>query len=625
MAVRKSEITEKTQAASKPEKADKPFRKPIPEPKKPKVQVAGAGRFNSDVIVDMLHAYDLPFAALNPGASYRGLHDSVVNYGQGYPYMMLCQHEETAVQIAHGYARAARKPMVAIVHNLVGLLHSNMAIYYAYIDRAPIFIVGATGPMNEAKRRPKIDWTHTANVQGEAVRHYTKWDYQPSSVDGIPESFARAYSVMMTGPQGPIYMCYDAWLQEEKLDRDVPLPRKEMAKVPQPIAPDPEALDRAAEMLVAAKKPVLMAEFSGRTEKGYYALVELAEAVQAPVYDLDSRQCFPGNHPLNVSMMEDVFKGADLVIGFDVKDWERPTTQLTSVSRKVEKITAKNCKFVDIGFGDLNISKWSMDYQRLVDADLKILADTDLAIPELAKRCKALIAKQSGLKDTLMKRGEQIAKKHHAARAAWRREAKQDRDRSPISVQALAAEVWDAIKDHDWVLTSGTLEDWARRLWDFDKPYRHAGKSLGTSTQIGMSIGVALAHRAHGRLVVDLQPDGDLMFDAGALWVAAKHNIPMLVVMHNNRAYFNDWEHQIRMAKLRKSDVTKAHIGMDLYGPDPDFAGLARSMGWYGEGPIDKAKDVGPALRRAIERVRQGQPALVDTITRRFDEDEIPV
>jgi acetolactate synthase-1/2/3 large subunit len=163
------------------------------------------------------------------------------------------------------------------------------------------------------------------------------------------------------------------------------------------------------------------------------------------------------------------------------------------------------------------------------------------------------------------------------------------------------------------------LEDWARRIWDFDKHYRHPGKSLGTSTQIGLSLGAALAHRDKGRLVVDIQPDGDLMFDAGALWIAAKHNLPMLVVMYNNRAYYNDWEHQIRMAQLRKTDVNKAHIGMDLGDPDPDFAGLARAMGWYGEGPIDRCEDIQPALRRAIARVRAGQPALVDTITQRRD------
>ncbi len=216
----------------------KTFRQPIPTPKRPKV-VAAKRRWGADVIVDMLHRYDMPYAALNPGASYRGLHDSLVNYDQNYPHMMLCQHEETAVQVAHGYAKASGRPMVAIVHDLVGLIHSNMAIYYAYIDRAPIFIIGATGPMNETKRRPKIDWIHSANVQGSQIRDYTKWDYQPSVIDGVPEAFARAYSVMMTEPQGPIYMCYDAWLQEAPLDHKVALGSKYAARVPAPIAAAP--------------------------------------------------------------------------------------------------------------------------------------------------------------------------------------------------------------------------------------------------------------------------------------------------------------------------------------------------------------------------------------------------
>src|SRR6266699_4084051 len=213
-------------------------------------------RWASDVIVDLLHAYDLPHAALNPGASYRGLHDSIVNYGGNRPTMMLCQHEETAVQIAHGYAKASGKPMVAILHNLVGLLHANMAIYYAYIDRAPIFIIGATGPMDETKRRPRIDWIHTAQGQGEAVRAYTKWDYQPHTIDGVPEAFARAYAVMMTEPRGPIYMCYDAWLQEQKLDHEVPLPPAHAAKVPSRLAPEPKALAAAADLIAASRKPV---------------------------------------------------------------------------------------------------------------------------------------------------------------------------------------------------------------------------------------------------------------------------------------------------------------------------------------------------------------------------------
>jgi len=567
-------------------------------------------RWASDVIVDLLHEYRIPYAALNPGASYRGLHDSMVNYGGNRPVMMLCQHEETAVQIAHGYAKASGKPMVAILHNLVGLLHANMAVYYAYADRAPVFIIGATGPMDETKRRPRIDWIHSALVQGEAVRAYTKWDYQPTVIDGVPESFARAYSVMMTEPRGPIYMCYDAWLQEQPLGHEVALPPSGAAKVPAAMAPDPAALVQAADLLAAAKRPVIIAEYVGREPAGFHALVELAQTLGAPVYDVNSRLNFPSRHPLNLSMVKAVFRDADLILCLDTRDWERATTELVSTTREVTSLVPPGCKWIDIGFGDLEISSWAMDYQRLAHADLRILADTTIAIPALIKLLTGRVSK----KEAWSKSVAELRKKAHAE---WETEAKRDWDASPITLPRLATEVWNAIKSEDWVLSAGTLDDWARQLWDFDKPYRHPGKSLGTATQIGISLGVALAHRDAKRLVVDLQPDGDLMFDAGALWVAAKHRIPLLVVMYNNRAYYNDWEHQIRMAKLRGTPVERAHIGMDMVDPAPDFAAMAKAMGWYAEGPIDRPGDVASALKRAIERVKAGQPALLDTITQK--------
>ena len=582
-----------------------------PPPVKPK------DRWGGDVIVDLLHRYEMPFATLNPGASYRGLHDSIVNYGGNRPVMMLCQHEETAVQIAHGYGKASGKPMVAILHNLVGLLHANMAVYYAYIDRAPIFIVGATGPMDETKSRPRIDWIHSAQTQGAAIRDYTKWDYQPTTVDGVPEAFARAYSVMMTEPRGPVYMCYDAWLQEKELEHDVPLPPKGFQNVPSRIAPDPAALQQAAEVLANAKRPVILTEYAGRDPQGFHDLVALAETLGAPVYDLNMRLSFPSNHPLNLSMDKSMFTDADVVLLVDVRDWERPTTTLTSVTREIVSLPPKNCQWIDIGFGDLNISAWAMDYQRLLYANQRIVADTLLAVPALTVLLKKQLKKNQAFAARVPKRAAATARKHKALRDGWAKEALVDRDDSPITLPRLATEVWAEIKHEDWVLTAGTLEDWTRKLWNFDKPYRHAGKSLGTATQFGISLGVALAHRNQGRLVVDIQPDGDLMFDAGALWVAAKHRIPMLVVMYNNRAYFNDWEHQIRMAKQRGTPVDRAYIGMDLDDPPPDFATLARSMGWYAEGPIDQPGDVGAALRRAIAQVKAGKPALLDTITQK--------
>jgi acetolactate synthase-1/2/3 large subunit len=571
----------------------------------------------SDVIVDLLHAYDLPYAAMNPGASFRGLHDSIVNYGGNRPALLVCQHEETAVQIAHGYAKATGKPMVAILHDLVGLLHANLAIYYAYIDRAPVFIIGATGPMDETKRRPRIDWIHTAQSQGEQVRAYTKWDYQPHTIDGVPEAFERAYSVMMSEPRGPIYMCYDAWLQEQKLDRGVPMPTVGTSRVPTRIAPDPAALARAADLIVAAAKPVIIAEYVGREPAGFHALVTLAETAGIPVYDVDSRLNFPSRHPLNVSDDKGVFRDADLVLCLDTRDWERPTTELVSTTREVTSLVPGDATWIDIGFGDLGLSSWTLDYQRLRPAGLQILADTTIALPALTGMLEARSGRDASWQARVTARAADTAARTQALQDNWRREARENWDASPISLPRLASEVWDAIQDEDWVLSAGTLERWTRRLWNFDKPYRHPGRSLGTATQFGISIGVALAHRDHRRLVVDMQPDGDLMYDAGALWTVAKHRIPMLVVMYNNRAYYNDWEHQVRMAKLRGTSVERAFIGMDMDDPAPDFAAMARSMGWYAEGPFESPGGLAAALRRAIAKVKAGRPALLDTVTQK--------
>src|SRR6266513_654819 len=354
--------------------------------------------WQSDVIVDLIKRYGFPHITLNPGASFRGLHDSLVNYGGNEPPMMLCQHEEVAVQIAHGYAKASGRPMAVILHDLVGLLHACMAIYYAYIDRVPIFIIGATGPMDEGKRRPHIDWTHSALVQGNAVRDYVKWDYQPSSIDGVPESFARAYSIMTTEPQGPVYMCYDAALQEEPLARDVPLPPAAAAATPARLAPDPKAIDAIAGKLVAAEHPVLLAEYAGRRAGGFESIVELAETTGAAVWDVNNALNFPNKHPLCLSMDKESLKRTDLIIGLDLKDWEKQLTELNSMTRQLEPLVAPNCDYVEIGFAEVGISKWAMDYCRMQPCSVRALGDTEIGIPEQIRTCKARIAKDAGLK-----------------------------------------------------------------------------------------------------------------------------------------------------------------------------------------------------------------------------------
>ena len=251
---------------------------------------------------------------------------------------------------------------------------------------------------------------------------------------------------------------------------------------------------------------------------------------------------------------------------------------------------------------------------------MRILADTATAIPALAEAVKKRVAGNAKLAKKIEDRKKVVAEKHARQWAKWQQEVKDEWNEKPMRESRMAAEVWNAIKDEDWVLTAGTLKDWVQKVWDFDKPYRHPGRELGTATQIGMSLGVALAYKGTNKLVVDLQPDGDLMFDLGALWMAVKYEIPFLVIMYNNRAYYNDWAHQITMAKKRGTDEARAYIGMDLEGPAPDFAHIAKGMDWYAEGPIEDPKDIGPAVKRAIAQVKKGKPALVDVIVWRRGE-----
>jgi len=577
-------------------------------------------RYQSDIIVDMIKLYNFPAIPLNPGASYRGLHDSLVNYGENDPPMMLCNHEKIAVQIAHGYAKATGKPMPAAVHNVVGLLHAPLAIYYAYIDRCPVFVIGATGPMDEKLRRPFIDWIHTAHAQGSAVRDYTKWDYQPSSIHGVPDAFARAYSIMMTEPQGPVYMVYDAGLQEAELAETVQIPDASAVKVPPRIAADPKLIGEAADMLLAADYPVLLTEYAARAPIGFDDTVELAETVGSAVYDINKRLGFPNRHPLNVSMHANAFKGADLVTALDVVDWTRGSHKPNWETREVEAITTPDCKWIDIGFADIEISKWATDYNKHHNWDMRILADTTNAIPALTAACKTRIAGDSRLASKIADRAENVGEKHAIQWAAWQDELKETWDQMPMHEARMAHEVHEAIKDDDWVLTAGTLKDWVRKVWNFDKPYQHPGRDLGTGTQFGISLGIAYAYKDTDKLVVNLQPDGDLMFDLGALWVAAKYEIPMLVIMYNNRAYYNDWAHQISVANKRGTDTDRAYIGMDLEGPAPDFAHIAKGLDWYAEGPIFDPAAIGPAVSRAIEQVKKGKPALIDVITWRRGE-----
>jgi acetolactate synthase-1/2/3 large subunit len=563
-------------------------------------------RYGSDVMVDAIKACGFKYVSLNPGSSYRGLHDSLVNYGGNDPEIITCNHEKLAVGIAHGYTKAAREPMACILHDIVGLLQGTMGIYYAWLDRAPVVVFGGAGPMAYDRRRPNIDWIHTANIQGNVVRDYTKWDDQPASVASVPESVMRAYRIATAAPQGPVYVALDAGLQEDEVG-DIALPNWERLITPSAIGPDPRALLALAQRLCAAERPIIVTSYAGRDSGAFAQLTELSESLGIGVIDTGWRLNFPNRHPHAVTM--ELIPESDCVLFVDVKDMGKWTQKLDRTTRQIESLIPDDAAVLDLGFNELGIGAWSHDHAQLHETDLQVTADTAVALPLLIELCAEL---NTNTRDAWRARLREF---HDETWAAWGRQAQEESPLSPVATSRLAAEVWEVVKDYDWVLTAGTASGWAPKVWDFDREYRHPGASLGTATQIGMSIGVALAHKGSGRLVVDLQPDGDLMFDLGALWIAAYHRIPMLAVMFNNRAYYNDWEHQERIAHARGTDVSRAYIGMEIAKPAPDFAAAARAMGWFGEGPIEDPDQVQAAVRRAAEMVMQeGRPALVDVV-----------
>ncbi len=575
--------------------------------------------FGSDVIVDLMKAFDIEYTAFNPGATFRGIHDSIVNYGGNYkPEVIFCFHEEISVALAHGYAKAKGKPMVAIVHNIVGLQHASMAIFNAWCDRVPILVLGGTGPMNTKRRRPRIDWIHTALVQGNQVRDYVKWDDQPYNLASVPESFIRGYRIATTEPMAPVYINYDADIQEDRVEEAIEIPDVSRFSAPAPMQGNPDAMQKAARLLVEAKSPLIIADLLGRNPKAVPSLVELAELLAIPVIDKGNRFSFPNTHPLDVTGGgRELLEKADVILGLDVLDLFGSFTTVSKSTRFSEYVTRPEVKIIHISMNDMLVRSWCSDYQVLQPVDVPISADTSVAVPELTRLCRQMIGNDGKKKAAIEARLGEVKNRHESTRAKWLTEARAAADRKGISTAFLAYELGEVIKKEDWILVNGTSNGWARRLWDWNKPYQYLGVSGGAGVGYGMSaaIGAALAHMGSGKLCVDIQADGDLLMTSSSLWTAAKHKIPLLIVMHNNQSFYNSEEHGIEVAKLRNRAVENAGIGTHVDEPAVNFARVAEGFGVRAEGPVQRTADLRPALERALKFVKEKRrPALVDVI-----------
>jgi acetolactate synthase-1/2/3 large subunit len=583
------------------------------------VDVSGQ-EWGSDFIADLIKAFGFEYVSFNPGASFRGLEESIVNYNDNRPQVIETTHEGLSVSIAHGYAKATGEPALCILHNVVGTMHGAMSLYNAFIDRVPVVALSGTGPMRKSIRRPWIDWIHTALVQGNIVRDYVKWDDQPDHIDGAAESIARAHRIADTAPKGPTYVTLDHDLQEGRLEEPMAIPALGKLGPPSRMAPDPAAIDEAADLLVEAELPVVLVDQVGDSRAAVASLVDLAETLGAAVVDPRKRRYnFPNTHPMDLSGTE-VYREADVVLTLDV--WSANYTLLdTDRTRHVNtEAIAEPYALIDVGTQELGASSLFPQYYAQPETDVSVLADTELAIPALERAVAERLEANESRRRRAEERSDSLAERHHEQRAAWQEEAEAAWDESPVSTARTAAEIWRLIEDEPWALVNGTLRGWAHRLWTIDEFDQYIGGSSGgggVGYGAGAAIGGALAYADTDRTPINLQPDGDLMFYPGALWTLGHYQVPMFTVVHNNMSLFNSTQHRMRLAEYRgrESSFERALVGTGLWDPVPDYATMAESMGVEGYGPVEEPEDLAPALRAAWEDVQDGKPALVDVLS----------
>ncbi len=575
-------------------------------------------RPGSDFMVDCLKSLNFEYLCANPGNSFRSLHESLINYGGNKaPEFITCCHEESAVAMGHGYAKIEGKPLMVCVHGTVGLQHASMAIYDAFCDRVPVYVILGNFP-DAAMRFGQVDWTHSAQDPAAMIRDFVKWDDQPVSLQHFAESSIRAYKIATTPPMMPVALVAGHELQEDPIadGANLSVPKLTMSSPP---AGDSSAVDEAARMLVAAENPVLVTDRVARTPEGLARMIELAELLQAPVVDRNGRMNFPTRHALNHTERAGAAVGsADLVMGLELTDFWSAVHSVRGIRNPVVQSAVKpGTKFISVTSNDLYLKSNYQDFQRYQPVDLAIAADAQATLPSLIESVKQQM--NDDRRRAFADRGAKHASAHQQTMQMQREAATAAWDASPISTARLSAELWAQIKNEDWSLVSNCqfVSRWPLRLWDFSKHYHYIGGEGGYGVGYGApaSVGAALANKKHGRLTVSIQNDGDLMFAPGVLWTAAHHRIPLLIIMHNNRAYHQELMQVQIMANEHNRGITRASIGSVLTDPAIDYAKLAQGMAVHSEGPISDPNDLGPAIKRAIEIVKNGEPALVDVLT----------
>jgi len=550
--------------------------------------------WGSDAVAAMLRELDIPYIALNPGASYRGLHDSIVNYlGNRAPQMLLSIHDENAVTIAHGYYKASGRMMAAALHSNVGLMHAAMSVFDAWCDRAPVLVLGATGPWDAAKRRPWIDWIHTCSDQAALIRDYTKWDNQPGSPAAAMEALLRASQIAQTAPRGPVYVNLDVTLQESKIGALPALPDVARYAPPQPVLPAPDLVAEAASLLSNAKNPVMLAGRCTRSVEGWNARVALAEKLNMRVLSNLKIACaFPTDHRLHAAPPANrlapetrpVLAEADVILSLDWLDLAGTLKQAFGAKPVTAKIIQVSCD-------QHNHRGWSMDYQALPPVDVYLMCEPEAAVPLLLDAAKPRAAAVP------------------PAPASKLPPVRTD----VVTLRGVADALNAATRGMDVCMAHLPL-GWHGAYRHFRHPLDYLGPEggAGVGSGPGLTVGAALALKGSGRLVVGMLGDGDFLMANTAIWTATHYQIPCLMIVCNNRSFFNDELHQDRVAVERGRPPENRWIGQRIGDPDIDLAAMARAQGAEGIGPVTRPEDVRPAIEKGVAIARNGGVCVID-------------
>jgi acetolactate synthase-1/2/3 large subunit len=575
-------------------------------------------RSGADFVVDVMKALDIKYVASNCASSFRGLQESIINYGgNAKPEWLTCMHEEISTAMAHGYFKITGKPMISMVHAVVGVQHASMAIYNAFCDRAGVIVV-AGNSADANTRRPGVEWRHSSVDQGAMVRDYTKWDDQPASLQHASESMVRAYQIAAAAPEAPVLLSIDSDMMEKPIEKHEEK-KLMIPKLGANIAPqgDVNALREAARLLVAAESPVIVADMYARTNNGPVLLAQLAELLQAPVVDLYGRLNMPTQHWLQQSRRRGpLLQQADVILALDPSDIWALTHDLRDQLERSWSTKAKaGMKMIEISTLNLRSKGNIQDIERFSPADLSISGAAESSMPTLIEEVQKALSTER--KTALAARGQKLQAAWKSSREQAYAAAAAGWDSTPVSTARVTMELWDLIKNDDWGFGgAGMAGGWDRQFWKMEKRHHYSGGSggAGLGWNLPSSIGSALANRDEGRYTVAFQRDGDSLYAPAALWTAAHHKIPLLSVVHNNRAWHQEVMHIQRVAYRHNRGLDRYHIGTTITDPYVDFAKVAEGFGMFSVGPITDPKDVRPALQKALAVVKRGEPALVDIV-----------